>query len=110
MRKIWQRYKDRKYDGYTPVSDNVDWQTAMSQAVVALDHAAHLSIKTKNPSGMREVAVGWLAVAESIAGAVRAEEDEEEVDLDSSDNNDIYPLGFRANPVEEDEEEEHEEE
>lgn len=111
MKKIWQKYKNRKYDGYSPVGESVDWQTAMSQAVTALDHAAHLSIKTRSPSGMREVAVGWLAVAESISKAMaQGEELEEEVDLDSSDNNEVYPIGFRPNPEEECEEEYEEEE
>ena len=112
MRRLWRKYRgSRKYDGYSPVEDSVDWQTAMSQAVTALDHAAHLSIKAKSPSGMREVAVGWLAVAESIAGAsAEREEYEEGLDLDSSDNNDTYRIGFRPNPEEECEEEYEEEE
>lgn len=70
----------------------------MSQAVVALDHAAHFAKKNKSTAGMREVAIGWLAVAESLhPGESGEDEDEEYHDVgDSDDNNEEYPIGFRG--------------
>lgn len=102
-KKWWSRRKKEDSAGnmYKSSGDSVSWEVAMSQAITALDHAAMLSIKKKSPSGMREVAVGWLAVASTLAEAGGSEE--EEVDLEEA--SDHYSIGFR--PPREEPEEEH---
>ena len=86
--------------GYTPMGDTLTWDVAMVQAVTALDHAASLSISDKSPQGMREVAIGWLAVASTLEDA---KPDPEEMDLEET--NDSYPIGFRGAAPEDSEEE-----
>lgn len=102
-KKWWRRKKKKEEEsvGYTPMGNTLTWDVAMVQAVTALDHAASLSISDKSPQGMREVAIGWLAVASTLEDA---KPDPDEMDLEESSDN--YPIGFRgAAPVEDDEEE-----
>lgn len=100
----WWKKKDKPSKGYQPTGDTVSWDIAMSQAITALDHSATLAIKRKSPEGMREVAVGWLAVANTISES--AAEGGDVHDLDASD---AYEIGFRApSPVDEYEEEDEE--
>lgn len=105
----------KKPEGYQPTGDSVSWDVAMSQAITALDHSAKLAIKTRSSSGMREVAVGWLAVASTLTEAA---EEMEQSELSSTDGNEMYPsVGFLGAPMQkepespfEDEEFEEEEE
>lgn len=74
----------------------MSWEIALSQAVTALDHAAKLSIETSSPTGMREVAVGWLAVASTLESAA----EDEESDLSSEEGDEMYPkVGFLGAPM-----------
>lgn len=86
----WSRFK-REPKGYQPTGDSVSWEVAMSQAIVALDHSAALAIKNKSTDGLKEVARGWLAVAETLSESASGMEvhDLEEV-------SDEYQIGFRA--------------
>ena len=93
MSRWWKKKEkpSKPSTGYQPTGDTVSWDIAMSQAITALDHSASLAIKTKSSEGMREVAIGWLAVANTISESVTEEGDVH--DLDSSDE---YRIGFRA--------------
>ena len=106
MSRWWKKREkpSKPSTGYQPTGDTVSWDIAMSQAITALDHSASLAIKTKSSEGMREVAIGWLAVANTISESVS--EDADVHDLDASDG---YQIGFRApSPVDEYEEEDEE--
>lgn len=95
IRRWLDRRRSAKGDGYQPIGDSVSWDIALSQAVTALDHAAKLSIATRSPNGMREVAVGWLAVAQTLEAA---SESGEENDI-SSQEEDYPKVGFIGAPM-----------
>lgn len=100
----WKRFK-KEPKGYQPTGDSVSWEVAMSQAIVALDHSAAIAIKTKSTEGLKEVARGWLAVAETLSEGGQGMEvhDLEEV-------SDEYQIGFRAPAADEYDDIEEEEE
>lgn len=88
-------------NGYQPTGGEVSWEVAMSQAIVALDHSAALAIKNNSPDGLKEVARGWLAVAETLSETGHASEEGDELDI-----SDEYQIGFRGVFPELEEEEE----
>lgn len=113
LNRHWWGGKKKSEEGYQPTGDSISWDIAMSQAITALDHSAELAIKTKSPGSMREVAVGWLAVANTLT---EASSELEESELSSQEGNDEYPkVGFmgapmRTAPVDDEIDEEEEEE
>ena len=101
-RKKDKKSKKKAPEGYQPTGDSVSWEIAMSQAITALDHSAKLAIKNNSSDGLKEVARGWLAVADTISESAGGGGGMQEHDLDASHNNDEYPIGFRGSAPAED--------
>lgn len=107
MKRRWWGGKKKPPEGYQPTGNEVSWDVAMAQAITALDHSAKLAIKTNSSSGMREVAVGWLAVASTLTEAA---EEAEQAELSSQEGNEMYPtVGFLGAPMKKESESPYEE-
>lgn len=87
-----KKKKKQKRIRYTPLGNHLNPESALVQAALLLDEAAHDAIESKNNESMATVARGWMELGAVLHNMTvgAAEEDAEEEDLTS----DTHILGF----------------
>lgn len=88
-----KKNKRQKRIRYTPLAKYLNPESALVQAALLLDEAAHDAIESKNSKSMATVARGWMelgAVLHNITEASSGEEEPEEEDLTSE----THIMGF----------------